>query len=122
MVPEELRDDVAFLAVTVDPARDTRAALREFSARFDLADTPGWFALRGDITELEAVWRHYGIDPGAELATPGQEHGGHAGEPDGGNGHPEAIYLIDPQGQERIFMRSTADPEALANNLVALLQ
>ena len=112
-LPASARDDVALLAVTVDPARDTREALQDFSARHRLADNPNWFALRADPATLEQVWRDYGIDPGTmsgeAAATPGML------------AHTDAVYLIDPQGRERVFMRSSMDDAALARNLEALL-
>lgn len=120
LLPENRRDEVAFLAVTVDPARDTQEALEAFSAQFDLASNPSWFALRGDTATLAPVWQSYGVNPGTEMATPGQ-HGDHGTEPGGGNGHTDAIYLIDPEGRERVFMRSSANAEDIASNLLALL-
>lgn len=122
LLPEDRRADVAFLAVTVDPERDTQEALQEFSTTYDLADNPSWFALRGNTAALAPVWENYGINPGTEMATPAQHGGDHDASSGGGLGHTDAIYLIDPEGRERVFMRSSASPEDVANNLVALLQ
>lgn len=111
MLPAGAREDVALLAVTVDPARDSTAALQAFSERHQLADSPGWHALRADRSTLEGVWRDYGIYPGLPRSS---------GE--GGEGHTDAIYLIDREGRERVLLRSAAtDPETLADNLMALL-
>lgn len=122
LLPEDTRDDVAFLAVTVDPGRDTQEALQEFSATYGLADNPNWFALRGDASALAPVWQSYGINPGTEMATPVRHDGDHDASSSGGLGHTDAIYLIDPEGRERVFMRSSASPEDVAENLVTLLQ
>lgn len=118
LLPVDARDDVALLAVTLDPARDTPDALRAFTARHRLAENPSWFALRGDPAALAQVWRDYGIYPGMSPATPGVPGTPTAG---GGEGHTDAIYLIDPEGRERVFMRSAATPQQISANLAVLL-
>lgn len=114
LLDEETRDDVALLAVTVDPARDTPEALQAFSDRHRLGDNPNWHALYGDQATLEGVWSAYGIDPGTMLGREGE----------GGDhnllAHTDAVYVIDPDGRERVLMRSDLDPAALAANLEAL--
>lgn len=117
LLPESSRDDIALLAVTLDPARDTQQALQEFTATHQLADNPRWFALRGDEADLEQVWRDYGIFPGRSPGVGGR------GTPvaGGGEGHTDAIYLIDPQGRKRVFLRSSATPQEIASNLAALV-
>lgn len=123
-LPDEKRDDVAFIAITVDPEQDTPEALRAFSERHGLADNPKWYALRGEPAMLAPVWQAYGVYPGTNPATPAHEHGeGNSAEapaPGGGQGHSDAIYLIDPDGRLRVFMRSSIEPALLAQNLVAL--
>lgn len=118
LLPEEARDNVAFLAVTMDPTRDTQQALTEFTATHGWADNPDWFALGGEPAALEQVWRAYGIYPGRHLGTPDGLGTPAAG---GGAGHTDAIYLIDPDGRERVFLRSSATPQEIADNVVALL-
>ena len=118
LLSTDARDRVAFLAVTVDPARDTLQALEQFSALHGLADNPRWFTLRGDPAALARVWGDYGIDPGRIAATPDGSTTLDAG---GGLGHTDAIYFIDPAGNERVFMRSSATPQQIAGNLTALL-
>jgi cytochrome oxidase Cu insertion factor (SCO1/SenC/PrrC family) len=56
------------------------------------------------------------------MATSSHHDAGYNAEAGGGFGHTDAIYLIDPEGRERVFMRSTADPEDVAHNFVALLK
>jgi protein SCO1/2 len=125
-LPKDKRDDVALVAVTIDPSRDTSAALLAFSEHHDLAGIANWYALRGDPATLEQVWRVYGIYPGMESATPVLEH--HSGSSPqasvlgGGMGHTDAIYLIDPEGRERVLMRSSTDPASLAQNIEALVR
>lgn len=123
-LPEEKRDDVALVAITVDPERDTSEALRTFSERHGLAENPSWYALHGDRATLEPVWQAYGVYPGRIPATLAHEHSGgkspEASESSGGEGHTDAIYFIDPDGRERVLMRSYADPAALVYNLEVL--
>ena len=118
LLPAEVRDGVALLAVTLDPARDTEQALQTFTAVHRLTDNPRWFALRGDDTALSQVWRDYGIYPGTSAAPPAGTDAPMAG---GGAGHTDGIYFIDPEGRERVFIRSTATPQEIAANLRALL-
>ena len=118
LLSEEERDRVALVAVTLDPVRDTRAALQEFTAAHRLTDNPNWFALRGEPTALQRVWRDYGIYPGTTSATPAGTDAAMAG---GGVGHTDGIYFIDREGRERVFMRSSATPREIAANLAALL-
>lgn len=124
LLPEKTRASVSLLAVTVDPARDTQQALQEFTAIHRLTDNPNWFALRGDPAMLREIWRNFGIYPGASPATASsidadQEsytpHGG-------GDGHTDGIYFIDPEGREQVFLRSSAMPQEIADNLAALLE
>lgn len=117
-LPQNMRDRVALLAVTVDPARDTQAALQGYSSLHGLADIPTWHAMTGDAAVLERVWSDYGISPGMEpmahdaTATPAADYD---------LSHTDAIYVIDPQGRERVLMRSSLGPESLTDNLKALL-
>jgi protein SCO1/2 len=108
------RNRVELLAVTVDPARDTPAALQAFSAEHRLADNPCWHALRGERAALLPIWHAYGIDPGAMLAmaTP-------AGV--AAFAHTDAIYLIDPRGRERVLLHSNTAPPVLAKDLESVL-
>lgn len=118
LLPAEARGNVALLAITLDPARDTQQALQEFTALHRLADNPSWFALRGDPETLQRVWQAYGVYPGTSPATPSAFGTPTVG---GGEGHTDAIYIIDPEGRERVFMRSGATPQEIAANLTALL-
>ena len=125
-LPEDIRDDVALVGITVDPEQDTSEALRAFSELHGLDDIPGWYALRGDPVTLEDVWRAYGIYPGTSPATAttargAGQTGGTPTASGGGEGHTDAIYLIDSEGRERVLMRSAVDPAILARNLESAL-
>lgn len=118
LLPEAARDDVALVAVTLDPERDTQQALQQFSAIHGLADNPQWFALRGSPGALIQVWQDYGIYPGMSHATP---VGSRTPTVGGGEGHTDGLYFIDPEGRERVFLRSSAPPQDIAANLAAML-
>lgn len=118
LLPEDERDDAVFLAVTVDPERDTPEALQAFSERHELDAVPNWYALWGSRDDLEAVWSSYGIEA-IEIAEEVNSHTtGGAGVPK--IRHTDAIYVIDKDGKQRVLMHSDADPADLAANLKAL--
>lgn len=114
----DLQKSVRFLGVTVDPETDTSDVLLAFGKRFELEETGVWHGLRGSRVELETVWQAYGID----VAGIDAEVGAHQGETHGQATirHTDAIYLIDPQGKQRVFLRSSADPADLASDLRSL--
>ncbi len=114
----ELREKVTFVAITVDPERDSAAVLTGFSEKFDLADVPQWHALTGTRAELEPVWVSYGIDPGA-VAEEVESHTSGSGRPYQLS-HTDAVYLIDPDGRERTLLRSSFDPEAMSKDIKTL--
>jgi protein SCO1/2 len=70
-VKEQLGDDaedVAFVMVTVDPARDTPERLKEYLEFFD----PAFIGLTGSEEEITEVKRDFGIVASAGEATPEQ--------------------------------------------------
>jgi protein SCO1/2 len=56
----DLGAHVVFVAITVDPKRDTPAVLREY-ARHHGVRPPGWVFLTGTAAEIKAVARGYGV-------------------------------------------------------------
>lgn len=119
LLPEDVRDTVAFLGVTVDPERDTPEALQSFGARYELDEVPGWHALWGSRPELEAVWASYGIEA-TEIAGEVNDHINGSGAVSKIR-HTDAIYLIDRDGKEQALLRSSTDPTDLASDLKALV-
>jgi protein SCO1/2 len=113
---------VALVAITVDPERDSSAALKQFSVTHRLDANPHWFALRGERAELAPVWQSYGVDPGQVVPHRDQSLVDAAGSPDTSDllAHTDAIFVIDRQGRERVLMRSNLAPADLAKNIEAL--
>jgi protein SCO1/2 len=81
--------EVRVLFVTVDPARDTPARLRQYVSIFH----PEFIGLTGAPSSLARVYRAFNVYP-TPYETPG------AGQ-DVRIGHATAIYLIDPHGTIR---------------------
>jgi len=102
---DDLGQDVPVLAVSVDPANDTRARARRFL--LDQRMTGRMSFLLGSPAELEPVWKAYGIQP--------QGRGKEAFD------HSAHVVLIDRQGRQRIgHPVSQLRPEGLAHDLRAL--
>ena len=104
----ELRADasrVTFIAVSVDPDRDTTKAVQDFSAAHGLASN--WYYLVGGRAQLSPVWAAYGIGVQAGSSTVT---------------HNDAVYLIDPRGRERVLLHSEDLAADLTNDLRALLK
>lgn len=99
--------DVVFLAVTVDPERDTVERLSEYSKNMDTLDK--WHFLTGSEEELRPIWDYYWV--------------GKVWKDEKGNVmHQAPIHLIDPQGKIRVVSGATFDPGDLAHDLEVLLR
>jgi protein SCO1/2 len=104
----ELQGDasrVMFIAVSVDPDRDTPQAVQAFSSGHGLASN--WFYLVGGRAQLSPVWAAYGIGVQAGSTTVT---------------HNDAVYLIDPRGRERVLLHSEDLATDLTSDLRALLK
>lgn len=135
-LPADLHDDVAMLAVSVDPERDDPAALRAFSEKHGLADNPNWFALTADRATLEPIWSSYYI--GADSMNSSDQdsshdygdHSEHGTDATSGSAagqdptviHTDAIIFIDGEGNRRSLLRSDALPDEISSNLRALAE
>lgn len=122
-LPADAQGKVALIAVTVDPERDTPEVLRAYSEKQRLADNANWHALTGDRATLTPIWRSYAINPlsPGKLGDPSLGTGTTTPGPDDIQSHTDAIYIIDPEGRERVLMHSDSDPTAIADNLKALV-
>jgi len=95
---------VAFVAVSVDPDGDTPASVAQFTADHNLGSLgTRWRYGLGTKDELAAVWKDYFIGAEPEPAAIRAQHPGTPG-PDVID-HDAAMYLIDPQGRERLLVR-----------------
>lgn len=99
------RDAVLFVAITVDPAYDTPAAVQAFAAAHRLERSFAY--LVGTAAELEPVWRSYGVRVVPDAVAPG---------------HSDAIYLIDRKGRERVLVHSDIGARDLVSDLRLLLR
>jgi protein SCO1/2 len=99
------RDGTVFVAVSVDPQRDTPEAVQAFARDHGLAKN--FVFLVGGAAQLQAVWSAYGIqietDPTAT-----------------GVGHSDAIYLLDKKGRVRVLTHSDITADALAGDVKLL--
>jgi protein SCO1/2 len=108
-------DDVAFVAVTVDPERDSPPRLQQYLAAQRLQDKLTF--LTSDRPTLERVWAAYyvGVTQGKTVA--------------GGDGtiagyevlHSDSLFLIDRQGRERRLLHADIDPAVLRADVEGLL-
>lgn len=96
---------VMFMAVSVDPDRDTPGAVQDFSARHGLRTN--WYYLIGQRTQLAPVWAAFGIGVQAGSTTVA---------------HNDAIYLIDQRGRERVLLHSEDLAADLVNDIRELLR
>lgn len=83
--------DLQVIYITVDPKRDTVAALHTYLAAFD----PKFLGGTGSEAQLAAVRKAYGITAEQVMGTMG---------PDGSMTHSSFVYLIDPNGRIRALM------------------
>jgi protein SCO1 len=97
---------VAVLAVSMDPKGDTAAAAQNFSNVHKMGDY--WHFLIGAHDELAPVWASYSVD--AQAATSS-----------GTVSHSSAIYVIDKQGRERVLLDNDFSSNQLAADLKILL-
>ncbi|MDQ6806551.1 MAG: SCO family protein [Actinomycetota bacterium] len=100
---------VPVLAVSVDPAHDTRASASAFLARERMHGRMRF--LLGRPNQLRRVWKQYAIQP--EFAPSGRRYG---------YGHSSFVMLIDRRGYLRVgFPAGALVPEDLAHDLKLLL-
>jgi len=97
-----------FLAVSVDPARDTPQSAAYFNKIHRTTGEIDW--LLGSAAELEKVWKAWGVKPEHNAADPEEIE------------HNAEIFAIDPQGQIRALYPPTFKPEKLAAGSKTLAQ
>ncbi len=124
----------AFVAVSVDPAGDTPAAVRDFLKTHRVEGELTY--LRGTAAQLRPVWARYFVGSDAGQRTSGASAGSQtsAGRQmpatpqtppatplPGQIGHTSIVYVIDQQGQVRLFLPANFDPKDLEGDVRALV-
>jgi protein SCO1 len=115
-LPERVRDDVALVAITVDPERDTPEVMREYTERQGLGDNANWYALTGDLATLQDIWRAYYVapgerypaDPSALVPSDDHSHDDHGSEQDDSHDHGDA----DTDADDGVRTIEDSDTEA----------
>lgn len=103
---EEVRDQVHFVSISLDPANDTPAALRDY-AKTHGADLDHWTFLTGEIAQVEDVLDRYAVGRG-----PAE---------DGTVNHLVITYLVDAAGNvARRYPGLEWDPKIIARDATAL--
>ena len=102
---------VGVLAVSVDPKGDTMTAAQQFSQTHKMLNY--WHFLVGTHGELAPVWAAYSMySQPAAVSTPASK---------GSVSHSSALYVIDKQGHERVFLSDDFTPQELTGDLRVLL-
>jgi protein SCO1/2 len=106
------RRDVAIVAVTVDPTRDTVARAAIYSRDWRMLDR--WEFLTGREAELAPLWRYYWA---------GDVHREAVGTPLAGYdvAHTAPLHLIDRHGRVRVVYGSDVRPAELVHDVELLL-
>ena len=102
-------DRVQTLFITVDPERDTPEVLAAYVPAFD----PRFLGLYGDPDEIARVARGYRV---FYEKVPGSSPENYQ------INHTAASYVIDPQGELRLFVKHGSGAEALAHDIRLLLE
>lgn len=128
-------EDVAFVAVSVDPERDTVEAAHAYSEEWQM--THNWDFLTGERDQLAPIWKAYYIDPTLDERSPGgAPHAAEAGHSEGDGvgalrqnilddylvSHSAPVYLIDREGIMRVLFTLPFEAEALAHDIQLLLR
>ncbi|MBE0626246.1 MAG: SCO family protein, partial [Burkholderiales bacterium] len=98
------RDDVRVLFVTVDPARDTTAIMRDYVHAFG----PQFVGLRGERAAIDALARRYRV--AYTLGKPDAQ----------GNyevNHGSAVFVFGRDGEARLVFTPKDAPDAMAQDL-----
>ncbi|MFT3735947.1 MAG: SCO family protein [Rhodocyclaceae bacterium] len=110
-VTQRLGEDgkrVQTVFVTVDPERDTAELVGKYTAAFN----PDFVALRGDETQTRAITKAFNafFEKRGDIAS-----GRYTVD------HTAALYVFDPKGRARLFVRYGEQPDRLIADLRLLL-
>ncbi len=98
--------DLCFIAITVDPERDTPQALRRFAAKWKVG-SPGWTFLTGRPEEIAQAAKSYGVS--------------YRKLPDGEIEHSAVTFLVDRKGMTRSAYGLTAGVDRMAGDARIIL-
>ena len=126
-------DDARFVAVSVDPERDTIESAREYLDKWGLS--ANWHFLVGDRPDLEEVWKAYYVDPAVSDHDPLES--GQASptpEPKGAIDalsaqimerylviHSTPVFLIDREGRRRVVFTPPLEAEEVEEDIRLLI-
>ena len=127
-------DDVAILAVSVDPERDTQQAALDYSERWRMSGN--WDFLVGQRARLTEIWKAYfvaaSVDESSHAAQATGAGGGLAQDSvkglsqaiEGGYlvSHSAPVYLVDQDGVMRVLFTLPFEAEDLAHDVRLLLE
>lgn len=100
--------NVGVVAVSTDPVRDTEQAAQAFSKSHRMTDY--WHYLIGSHQQLSPVWSSYRVYAQPVDAKKGTVM------------HSSAVFVIDKQGNERVFLGDDFTSNQLTADLKTLLQ
>lgn len=103
-------DDVGYVFVSVDGQRDTPDVLDRYVKNFD----PTFIGLQGTSDTLQPIAKDYGLY--ASKGTDDAEATQYEVE------HSVAAYLVDKQGQLRVFYPAGVQPETIGADVQTMLQ
>lgn len=126
-------DRVEFVAISVDPARDTVERAHAYSQDWGMLER--WAFLTGDEQELSPIWEAYYVDPTIDReseagAGTAQVNGSPKGAADSLRravqaryeiSHSAPVYLIDRQGLMRVLFTPPLEPDDIAHDIRVLL-
>lgn len=101
-------DNVAFVLVTVDPARDTPERLTQYLNFFD----PGFIGLTGNDEQIAQAKQGYGVYSQIQESTSSL---GYLVD------HTSALFVIDPDGNYRLVYPYGTDPAIVTEDVSHLL-
>lgn len=104
--PEAARTQVLF--VSLDPERDTGAALAQYVTAFD----PSFLGLRGEMAKVELVTQAFKVFSKPEPALIASNYS---------VAHSSGSYAFDPQGRIRLYINYGETPQRIADDLKLLL-
>jgi protein SCO1/2 len=107
-----------FVAVSVDPAGDTPAAIKNFLRAHRVEGQLTY--LRGTRAQLQPVWARYFVGSDAGRSKTGAPPAARSTPPDQ-IGHTSIVYVIDQEGRIRLFLPANFDSKDLETDVRALV-